>query len=133
MSDITEDTIVMEQVQGALLTNELSMKNVREAGRMVGRLHSAGIMHGDLTTSNLILRKGDGKCVLIDFGLAQVTQEIEQRGVDIHVLFQTLESTAPDQSDELKAAFAEGYGETFTGAADVISREHEIELRGRYL
>jgi N6-L-threonylcarbamoyladenine synthase/protein kinase Bud32 len=90
-------------------------------------------MHGDLTTSNLILRESDGKCVLIDFGLALVTQEIEQRGVDIHVLFQTLGSTAPGRSDELKAAFAEGYGETFAGAGEVIAREHEIELRGRYL
>ena len=55
----------------------------------------AGIMHGDLTTSNMILREADGRCVLIDFGLAQVTSEIEQRGVDIHVMFQTLKSTNP--------------------------------------
>ncbi len=133
MSDITDDTIVMEQVQGTLLTLDLTRERLREAGRMVGRLHSAGIMHGDLTTSNLIVRERDRKCVLIDFGLAQVTQEIEQRGVDLHVLYQTLESTAPDRADELKAAFAEGYRETFTGAGDVIAREHEIELRGRYL
>jgi N6-L-threonylcarbamoyladenine synthase/protein kinase Bud32 len=133
MSDITEDTIVMEQVHGCLLTLDLSHKTIREAGRMVGRLHGAGIMHGDLTTSNLILREADGKCVLIDFGLALVTQEIEQRGVDIHVLFQTLESTAPCSSDDLKAAFVEGYRETFADAGEVIAREHEIELRGRYL
>ena len=43
----------------------------------------------------MILRERDGKCVLIDFGLAQVTSEIEQRGVDVHVMFQTLESTHP--------------------------------------
>ncbi|MDD4138389.1 MAG: bifunctional N(6)-L-threonylcarbamoyladenine synthase/serine/threonine protein kinase, partial [Methanoregula sp.] len=67
ISDITEDTIVMEQIQGTLLTLDLSDDNVREAGRMVGRLHSAGIMHGDLTTSNLILRESDRKYVLIDF------------------------------------------------------------------
>jgi bifunctional N6-L-threonylcarbamoyladenine synthase / protein kinase Bud32 len=133
MSDITDDTIVMEQVAGRLLTHDLSEDTLREAGRMVGRLHAAGIMHGDLTTSNLILRERDGKCVMIDFGLALVTQEIEQRGVDIHVLFQTLGSTAPGRSDELKAAFTEGYGETFAGAGEVIAREHEIELRGRYL
>jgi N6-L-threonylcarbamoyladenine synthase/protein kinase Bud32 len=53
--------------------------------------------------------------------------------VDIHVLFQTLESTAPEHADTLKAAFASGYAETFVEAADVITREHEIELRGRYL
>jgi N6-L-threonylcarbamoyladenine synthase/protein kinase Bud32 len=97
---------------------------------MVGKLHSAGIMHGDLTTSNMIMRARC--CVLIDFGLAQVTTEIEQRGVDVHVLFQTLESTTAD-SAILKEAFCEGYRETFSGADDVISREHDIELRGRYL
>jgi len=133
MSDITADTITMEHVKGALLADNLSEATVHEAGRMVGKLHSAGIVHGDLTTSNLILRAGDGRCVLIDFGLSQVTPEIEQRGVDVHVFFQTLESTAPEQAEILKTAFIAGYKETFEGADDAIRREHEIGLRGRYL
>lgn len=133
MSDITTDTITMEYVDGTLLTGGLSEATVQDAGRLVGNLHTAGIMHGDLTTSNLILRERDQRCVLIDFGLAQATTEIEQRGVDIHVFFQTLESTVPDLADSLKAAFIAGYRQTFKGADDVISREHEIGLRGRYL
>lgn len=131
--DITENTIVMERVEGPLLTDNLTEGNVREAGRMIGLLHKADIMHGDLTTSNLILRESDRKCVLIDFGLAQITSEIEQRGVDIHVLFQTIESTAPWCADELKIAFTKGYSETFPDSGEVLNREHEIELRGRYL
>jgi N6-L-threonylcarbamoyladenine synthase/protein kinase Bud32 len=90
-------------------------------------------MHGDLTTSNMILRQGDGRCVLIDFGLSQVTTEIEQRGVDIHVMFQTLKSTNPKEAGVFCAAFARGYAETFAGAGEVLAREQEIELRGRYL
>jgi N6-L-threonylcarbamoyladenine synthase/protein kinase Bud32 len=133
MSDITADTIVMEQVKGTILTQNLTEEALYKAGRMIGKLHTSGIIHGDLTTSNMILREDDGTCVLIDFGLAQVNSEIEQRGVDVHVLFQTLESTAPDCADLLKNAFTAGYAETFAEAADVISREHEIELRGRYL
>jgi N6-L-threonylcarbamoyladenine synthase/protein kinase Bud32 len=133
MSDITTDSIRMEYIEGTLLTGNLSKTTAHEAGRMVGKLHTAGIMHGDLTTSNLILRAGDGRCVLIDFGLSQVTPEIEQRGVDIHVFFQTLESTAPERAELLKTAFIAGYSETFEGAADVIRREHEIGQRGRYL
>lgn len=131
--DITDNTIVMERVPGALLTDDLTDVNIREAGRMIGLLHKAEIMHGDLTTSNLIIRESDRKCVLIDFGLAQITSEIEQRGVDVHVLFQTIESTAPGRADELKAAFTEGYRGTFPGSGEVLDREHEIELRGRYL
>lgn len=133
MSDITADTIRMEYVTGSLLTGVLSKEMLQEAGRIVGKLHTAGIMHGDLTTSNLILREQDQKVVLIDFGLSQVTTEIEQQGVDIHVLFQTLESTAPAQAGFLKQAFIEGYSETFDSASAVIDREHEIELRGRYM
>ncbi|NLD57598.1 MAG: Kae1-associated kinase Bud32, partial [Methanomicrobiales archaeon] len=132
IQDITADTIVMERIIGAPLTLALTEANLREAGRMIGKLHTAGLMHGDLTTSNLIVRASDTRCVLIDFGLAQVSQEIEQRGVDIHVLYQTLESTAPEESGALKAAFNDGYAEAFAGADEVIAREHDIVMRGRY-
>jgi len=131
--DITRDSIVMDDVSGTLLTKALTGAHCREAGRIVGRLHTAGIMHGDLTTSNMILREGDGRCVLIDFGLSQVTPEIEQRGVDLHVMFQTLKSTNPLEADEFCAAFSGGYRETFSDADEVLAREQEVEQRGRYL
>jgi len=128
--DITADTIVMERVPGLLVKEDLSVENLFLAGKTVGRLHSAGIVHGDLTTSNMICR--DGQCFLIDFGLAQVSGEIEARGVDLHVLFQTLESTTDDHP-ALKEAFLRGYREELACADEVIVREQEIERRGRYL
>ncbi|MDD1664508.1 MAG: Kae1-associated kinase Bud32, partial [Methanomicrobiales archaeon] len=128
--DVTGDTLVMERVEGPLLKEVLTPGNVREAGRMVGKLHAAGIIHGDLTTSNIIVR--GGTCVLIDFGLALVSSEIEARGVDIHVFFQTLESTIADHRP-LQKAFVDGYAAEFPGSADVLAREQEIEHRGRYL
>jgi N6-L-threonylcarbamoyladenine synthase/protein kinase Bud32 len=128
--DVTGDTLVMERVEGPLLKEVLTPENVQEAGRMVGRLHSAGIIHGDLTTSNIIVR--DGRCVLIDFGLSLVSSDLEARGVDLHVLFQTLESTTADHLI-LQDAFTEGYGTEFPGYADVLAREQEIDRRGRYL
>ncbi len=128
--DITTDTIVMERVAGEVLKYATTPENVALAGDAVGKLHAAGIAHGDLTTSNMIIR-GD-QCVLIDFGLASTSPEVEARGVDLHVLFQTLESTTENSAD-LKAAFIEGYAGAFPGAGEVLSREHEVELRGRYL
>jgi N6-L-threonylcarbamoyladenine synthase/protein kinase Bud32 len=128
--DVTPDTLVMERIGGPLLKEVLTPENVREAGEMVGRLHAAGIIHGDLTTSNIIVR--DGTCVLIDFGLALVSSEIEHRGVDLHVFFQTLESTTADHRP-LRDAFVAGYAAEFPGSADVLAREQEIGRRGRYL
>ena len=128
--DVTQDAIVMERVKGKLLKDALSRENLLAAGKTIGKLHGAGIMHGDLTTSNVIV---DGsRCVLIDFGLSLATAEIEQQGVDVHVLFQTLGSTTAD-AGMLRSAFIEGYRATFDGAGAVLEREHEIELRGRYL
>jgi len=128
--DITPDTIVMERIRGDLLRDALDPEHLTEAGRVIGKLHEAGVVHGDLTTSNIIFR--NRQCVLIDFGLSQVSSEIESRGVDIHVLFQTLQSTTPD-AESMKSAFIRGYKEVFGGAAEVLSREQEIEMRGRYL
>jgi len=128
--DVTGDTLVMERVEGPLLKEVLTLENVREAGRMVGRLHAAGIIHGDLTSSNIILRGGDA--VLIDFGLSLVSSDLEARGVDLHVFFQTLESTTAEYQT-LRKAFTEGYSAEFTGFGEVLAREQEIEHRGRYL
>jgi N6-L-threonylcarbamoyladenine synthase/protein kinase Bud32 len=128
--DVTGDTLVMERIDGPLLKEVLTAENVREAGRMVGRLHAAGIIHGDLTTSNLIVR--EGRCALIDFGLSLVSSDVEARGVDLHVFFQTLESTTADHL-ALKDAFVEGYRAAFPQYGEVLAREREIGHRGRYL
>jgi N6-L-threonylcarbamoyladenine synthase/protein kinase Bud32 len=128
--DVTGDTIVMERIYGTLLKDALTEEHVNEAGKVIGHLHSAGIIHGDLTTSNMVIR--NGRCVLIDFGLSAVSSEVEARGVDFHVLVQTLESTT-DLSPALIQSFREGYRETLPEAEIVFEREREIEKRGRYL
>ncbi len=130
ISEITSDTIVMEYVRGVKLKECLSPQLLEETGRMVGKLHAAEIIHGDLTTCNFLVK--DGKIWLIDFGLAATSAEIEHRGVDIHVLFQVLKSSSMD-AEILKSAFIKGYQEQMPSADEIIHREHEIELRGRYL
>lgn len=128
--DVTGHAIVMEKLEGDVLKYIISDQYAQAAGVSVGKLHGAGIVHGDLTTSNMIWR--DGRVYLLDFGLAQMTDEIEPRGVDLHVVFQTLESTTSSPA-ALKQAFCDGYRSVLADADAVIGREREIELRGRYL
>ncbi|HTY15719.1 MAG TPA: bifunctional N(6)-L-threonylcarbamoyladenine synthase/serine/threonine protein kinase [Methanoregulaceae archaeon] len=128
--DVTENTLVMERIHGPMLKEVLSPDLVWKAGAMVGRLHRAGIIHGDLTTSNILVR--NGMCVLIDFGLSHVSSDVEPRGVDIHVFFQTLESTVVNH-EELRARFIAGYESELAEAGEVLAREKEILGRGRYL
>jgi len=127
--DVEDFKLKMQYIEGApikyLITPELSEK----VGELVGKLHSAGIAHGDLTTSNLLL--AGSRLYLLDFGLAHFEKSLEARGVDVHVLFQTFESTHRE-SEALKEAFKKGYGSTFIEAADVLKRVEEIKKRARY-
>lgn len=55
-------------------------------GELVGKVHAAGIVHGDLTTSNFVIDKSTSTYTIIDFGLASTTNNDEPRAVDLHVL-----------------------------------------------
>src|SRR4030042_3667490 len=48
----------------------------RRIGELVAKLHIHGVVHGDLTTSNMILTP-DGRVFLVDFGLGDKTLELE--------------------------------------------------------
>ncbi|CAF3488134.1 unnamed protein product [Rotaria socialis] len=77
------DQLIQEQ-------NTAQLENLaQQIGAIIARLHQAQIVHGDLTTSNMLL-KDNGQLYLIDFGLsAHVTnkaQMLEALAVDLYVL-----------------------------------------------
>ena len=105
--------IVMEYVEGDRVKDIVDYLDAEERqelfyliGKTSGRLHGAGIIHGDLTTSNMIKREKN--VVLIDFGLGEVSWEVEKRGVDLNLMYRMLTSTHFKYTDELFQAFKEG-------------------------
>jgi len=129
--DVTDDTIKMELIDGSTLKETVDEVLIERVGEHVGRMHKRGIIHGDLTTANMIYSSSEDVVYLIDFGLARYDEEVEGRGVDIHVLFQMLHSTYEDY-DRLKKSFIKGYKKIFDKADEVLDRVKEIEERGRY-
>ncbi|MHC1632134.1 MAG: Kae1-associated kinase Bud32 [Methanotrichaceae archaeon] len=128
--DVSKFELTMEYIEGRKLRNVIDQNLSKRVGKLVGQLHNCGIIHGDLTTSNMILK--DDKIYFIDFGLAYHNQSIEAQGMDVHVYFQIINSTQ-DQPHLLINAFKLGYFETYPHAKDVLKRVKEIESRGRYL
>lgn len=130
-------SLVMEYVEGPTLKEVLQDKGLEalglleEVGAMVARLHKSGIVHGDLTTSNIIL-SGHG-LVLIDFGLGESSPEIEKHAVDLHLLKQALKSTHYDLWKDYWDRVVSAYIGARDGARDVMDRIDDIELRGRYV
>ncbi len=127
--DVENDKIVMERIRGDELKDVMNEELCREVGKIVAKLHSAGIIHGDLTPRNMIYSKG--KIYVIDFGLAFHSHEVEAKGVDLHVFIESLKA-AYDNWERLKEAFLQGYLES-GGSEEVLERLKEIEQRGRYI
>ena len=102
-------------------------------GELLGRMHSRGIIHGDLTTSNMLLRNPPEKLdlILIDFGLSYQDNVAEDKGVDLYVLERALLSTHPN-TEPLFAALLESYNKEYgKGAGEVIKKLDEVRMRGR--
>ncbi|TGC11365.1 Kae1-associated kinase Bud32 [Methanolobus halotolerans] len=127
--DVQNSTIVMQYIPGTPLKYVVDESLSERLGELVGNLHTGGIIHGDLTTSNMIVY--NDRIYMIDFGLSFIDPGIEARGVDIHVLFQTFESTHHDH-EILTDAFCRGYRQTCDNAEEVLERVRDIEKRGRY-
>jgi len=141
MVDTMDATIIMEFVEGKQvkqilndLAEEQRLRLCRHIGNLIGRLHSQGIIHGDLTTSNMILTP-HGKVVFVDFGLSEISRELEVRGVDLHLMKRAFQSTHYKYAKECFEAAMEGYAEVVghTLAKDVLKKIREIEKRGRYI
>lgn len=101
-----------------------------EIGRIAAILHSNHIVHGDLTTSNMLMRE-DGKICLIDFSLGEKTDAVEKKGVDLHLLFEAFHS-AHYMREHLLENVIDSYRKNYKEAPAILQRVKEIEKRGRY-
>ena len=139
--DVENASITMEYIEGIQvkkLVDSICEADRAELcqgiGEEVGKLHKNGIVHGDLTTSNMILNT-EGRVFLIDFGLGDRSEDLEAQGVDLHLLRRALQSTHFQVADECFQAVLKGYA-TIVGAdrmRDVLEKIREIEKRGRYV
>ncbi|MGQ9460927.1 MAG: Kae1-associated kinase Bud32 [Candidatus Bathyarchaeaceae archaeon] len=141
MVDVAEANIIMEFVEGKQVKQALNdlppeerLHLSRHIGRLIGRLHKNGIIHGDLTTSNMILTPY-GKVVFVDFGLGERSTELETKGVDLHLMKRAFQSTHYKHAKECFEAVIEGYTEVLgeEETKNVLEKIREIERRGRYV
>lgn len=122
-------TIRMERIPGNPLKDSLEEKGrsslMKRAGKLVRKIHNAGIIHGDLTTLNFIVN--NKKVYLIDFGLSFISHRSEDKAVDLHAFEKTLR--CPHRKRLIKS-FYEGYSQGYD-ECDILERLKLVRLRGR--
>lgn len=121
--------IEMEKIDGRPLKEEIDQRPelLEEYGENIAKMHSADIVHGDLTTSNALVAEG---LYLIDFGLSFRSDRVEDKAVDIHLLKQVLNSSHPAVVEEAWNRFLDGYRPD--NRNEILEQLEEVEKRGRY-
>ncbi|KAK7114114.1 EKC/KEOPS complex subunit TP53RK-like [Littorina saxatilis] len=166
MVDMETNSIYMEYVEPSITVREFIadvqqnqagdcplLALAEQIGQIIGKAHQSNIIHGDLTTSNMLLAQkfqGDAQStekftpadilqkniqdlevVLIDFGLTALEGTPEDKGVDLYVLERALLSTHPNTDHVFEAILMSYKKNNPRGAAEVVKKLDEVRLRGR--
>lgn len=135
-SDEKTKEITMEFIDGLKLSdnldnfNEKKQKEIcKEIGENIAKLHDKEIIHGDLTTSNIIFKNKE--IYFIDFGLGFISSKLEDKAVDLHVLKEALEARHFKNWEVLFKEIEKGY-KISKDSKKVFGRLEAVEKRGRY-
>ncbi|XP_075427414.1 EKC/KEOPS complex subunit TP53RK [Ascaphus truei] len=135
LEDIEQSTTVRDYI----LSTQQPVKDVsklyslaEKIGHILAQMHDEDVIHGDLTTSNMLLRSPfeELNLVVIDFGLSFISALPEDKGVDLYVLEKAFLSTHPNTEDVFKALLR-SYSSTSKKSGPVIKKLDEVRLRGR--
>ncbi|XP_042550529.1 EKC/KEOPS complex subunit TP53RK [Dipodomys spectabilis] len=143
--DYASNCLYMEEIEGSVTVRDYIQSTIetekapqslfalaRKIGQVLARMHDEDLIHGDLTTSNMLLKPPLEKLdlVLIDFGLSFVSGLPEDKGVDLYVLEKAFLSTHPN-TEPVFQAFLKSYSTSSKKSRPVLKKLDEVRLRGR--
>ena len=123
--NLKDMAITMREIDGVMLKDVIDDDLAFKLGEEISKLHSADIIHGDITTSNILF--SDDKLVFIDFGLGRYSQLKEDKAVDLLVLKKSLQSIDYNLAVKYFDLVLKGYGDE-----SILKTIRDIESRGRY-
>nr|XP_051700926.1 EKC/KEOPS complex subunit TP53RK [Oryctolagus cuniculus] len=143
--DYASNCLYMEEIEGSVTVRDYIQSTLdsggtpqslcglaKAIGQVLARMHDEDLIHGDLTTSNMLLKPPAEQLsiVLIDFGLSFVSGLPEDKGVDLYVLEKAFLSTHPN-TEPVFEAFLKSYASASRKARPVLKKLDEVRLRGR--
>lgn len=128
-----KENLIIEKIEGKLIKDVLDKSNYNklcsEIGKKVAILHNNSIIHGDLTTSNMIFNK---EIYFIDFGLSFFSDKAEDKAVDLHLLKEALESKHYKIWEECFKCALDAYKVEAKKSGETLKRLEVVEKRGRH-
>ena len=132
MEFITEGILLKDYIRQLEIGSDKEALSsvVQLVGNVLAKMHNSDLIHGDLTTSNMIYDPINGNLTLIDFGLSYVSGLAEDKGVDLYVLERAFLSTHPNTEDFFKSLL-DSYRKNVKNSQTVIAKLDEVRMRGR--
>lgn len=135
--DTDKFKITMEFIDGERIKDNLNHFNrikrfniYKLIGESVAKLHQADIIHGDMTTSNMIFN--DNKLYIIDFGLGKTSKRVEDKAVDLYLLYEALKAAHFKILEEAWENVLNIYKQKYSKSNLIINQLNKIEKRRRY-
>jgi len=126
--------ITMQFIEGEKLSQHLENLNHKDIAKKIAEqitlLHNQDIIHGDLTTSNMILSSKNNQLYLIDFGLSYHSHKIEDKAVDLHLLKQALNAKHHSIAEQTIKIILDNYKPD--RYKEILEKLKTVESRGRY-
>lgn len=134
LEEIVDSRTVRDHIASSLCSDQELERLVERMGQILAKMHDEDVIHGDLTTSNMLLRPAQeddaSKLFLIDFGLSHTSALPEDKGVDLYVLEKAFLSTHPN-TEELFKKLLKSYAASSNKSSAVIKKLDEVRMRGR--
>ncbi|BBN10411.1 TP53 regulating kinase and related kinases [Marchantia polymorpha subsp. ruderalis] len=102
----------------------------KQIGKAVAKLHDGGVVHGDLTTSNMLIRPDTNQLVMIDFGLSFTSALPEDKAVDLYVLERALISLHSSNGDIMGLVMS-SYKQSSKLWSSTLNKLAAVRMRGR--
>lgn len=147
-ADENNSKIEISFINGKRLSDNLEKldykKIAKQIGKNLAKLHGNDIIHGDLTTSNLIYSSNilsasktgrqfsdkEDVC-FIDFGLSYHSPRIEDKAVDLHLIKEALTAKHPKIAEQSFKEILKGY-QASKNYKKTLAQLEKVEKRGRY-
>jgi Kae1-associated kinase Bud32 len=126
-----ETKIVMQKIDGKRFSDCFDLNRMPEIGEMIAKLHNLGVVHGDLTTANIMM-DDSGKLYLIDFGLAKFSNKWEDKATDLFTFKEALYAKHTLYAEKAYNLFMSEYMIKAREAKKILNSLNEIEKRRRY-